>query len=197
MTIWHLILWGSPDNGLLCISQEVIFITGSDYEIVQDMARVISSQINKLIEKAPFDKTFNSVISTKKDHYKYTVMYNGTALDVSSSSLYSVGDSVKVCIPHGDNKKAYIVGVTNQTNGIKADTLIHGNWSDGTYSFEDDFPLNNYFLQILPSDTATLAQVNAFINAKITYNSKQNIIKAVGTVPTNIDIPIIIQWIRR
>lgn len=174
----------------------MILITGSDYEIVQDMARVISSQINRLIDKAPFDKTFNSVISTKKDHYRYTVMYNGSALDVSSSSQYSVGDQVMVCIPHGDNRKAYIVGVTNQTNGVKATTLIEGNWSDRTYSFEDEFPLNKYFLQILPSDTATLAQVNAFENAKITYNSKQNVIKAVGTVPTN-NIPIIIQWIRR
>ena len=160
------------------------------------MARVISSQINRLIEKAPFDRTFNTVISSKHDYYIYTVIYNGSALDVSSSSQYEIGDTVTVCIPRGDNTKAYIVGVSKNKNGIKNTTLSTSGWSGGYYSFEGEFPLSRFFLHILLSDSATSAQVTAFENAEIAYNSKENKIKAVGTVP-NVNIPIIIQWIRR
>ena len=75
-------------------------------------------------------------------------------------------------------------------------TLLASGWSDGTYSFETDYPKATYDLEIALDSTATTAQAEAFNCAQISGSATSNIIKAYGDVPT-VDIPIIVKVVTK
>lgn len=76
-------------------------------------------------------------------------------------------------------------------------TLAGTSWSSGTYSFESTYPNSKYDLSISVSSTATSTQFDAFTKAKIGSSSTSNTIKALGTVPTSTDIPIILKVVSK
>ena len=76
-------------------------------------------------------------------------------------------------------------------------TLSGSSWSSGTYSFESAYPNSKYNLSISVSSTATSAQFDAFTKAKIGSSSTSNTIKALGTVPTSTDIPIVLKVVSK
>ena len=70
--------------------------------------------------------------------------------------------------------------------------ILASNWSDGVYSFENDFSSSNYDIEIELDSTATELQVEAWSNAKVTAVFNTNTMKALGDVPT-VDIPVIVK----
>ena len=76
-------------------------------------------------------------------------------------------------------------------------TLLGSSWSSGTYSFESTYPNSKYNLSVSVSSTATSTQFDAFTKAKIGSSSTSNTIKALGTVPTSTDIPIILKVVSK
>lgn len=79
---------------------------------------------------------------------------------------------------------------------ITTATLLASGWSNGTYSFETDYPKATYDLEIALDSTATTAQAEAFNGAQIAGSATSNTIKAYGIVPT-VDIPIVLKVVRK
>ena len=79
---------------------------------------------------------------------------------------------------------------------ITTATLLASGWSNGTYSFETDYPKAIYDLEIALDSTATTAQAEAFNGAQIAGSATSNTIKAYGIVPT-VDIPIILRVVNK
>ena len=69
----------------------------------------VKRMIDKAIEVAPFDKTYRGRI-TAVSGSTYSVLINGSIIDVKSSTTYAVGDYVNVLMPRNDWKKAIILG---------------------------------------------------------------------------------------
>ena len=81
---------------------------------------------------------------------------------------------------------------------ITTTTLLASSWdsTEKTYSFEADYPVATYDLEIALDNTATTAQAEAFNGAQIVGSATSNIIKAYGDVPT-VDIPIILKGVNK
>ena len=79
---------------------------------------------------------------------------------------------------------------------ITTATLLASGWSDGTYSFETDYPEATYNLEIALDSTATTAQAEAFNGAQIAGSATSNTIKAYGIVPT-VNIPVVLKVVTK
>ena len=79
---------------------------------------------------------------------------------------------------------------------IATDTLSASWWSNKTYSFESQYPNATYDIEIEPGSSCTEAQLSAWTRAKLVGSATQNVVKAVGEVPT-VNIPIIIKVVRK
>ena len=79
---------------------------------------------------------------------------------------------------------------------ITTATLLASGWSNGTYSFETDYPKATYDLEIALDSTATTAQAEAFNGAQIAGSATSNAIKAYGIVPT-LDIPVVLKVVKK
>lgn len=75
-------------------------------------------------------------------------------------------------------------------------TMSASGWSNGTYSFENTYPVSTYDIEIALDSTATSGQVEAFNGALIVGSATSNIVKAYGIVPT-VDIPIVIKVVKK
>lgn len=62
-------------------------------------------------------------------------------------------------------------------------------WSDGKYSLEGEYPADQYDIEVEYAKTCTQEQVNAWNAALLAGSISDNILTAIGEVPT-IDIPI-------
>ena len=80
---------------------------------------------------------------------------------------------------------------------VSATTLLASNWdSSNTYSFETNYPMSTYDIEIALDSTATSEQAEAFNGAQIVGSATSNIIKAYGDVPT-VDIPVILKVVTK
>lgn len=80
---------------------------------------------------------------------------------------------------------------------IISSTMTVAGWSNGVYSFEADYPVATYDLEIeLNGDTATEAQIEAWSGAMILGSALTNSVKAMGDVPT-VALPIILKVTRK
>lgn len=86
--------------------------------------------------------------------------------------------------------------ITAITTKYLTTTLAVANWSNKTYSFETTYPNSQYDITVSVAPTATTTEYDAFSNAKICGDATQNIIKAIGIVPT-IAIPVIIKVVSK
>ena len=74
--------------------------------------------------------------------------------------------------------------------------MTSGGWSNSQYSFESAYPNSKYNISVSVASTATSAQFDAFDKAKIVGNATTNVVKALGTVPTQ-DIPVMLKITRK
>lgn len=65
-------------------------------------------------------------------------------------------------------------------------------WSNGVYSFEENFPSTFYDIEVELDSTATSEQLDAWSKAKPTAVFDTNTMKALGDVPT-VNIPVIVK----
>ena len=81
---------------------------------------------------------------------------------------------------------------------ITTTTLLASNWDSSakTYSFEADYPVATYDIEVALDSTATAEQAEAFNGAQIVGSATSNIIKAYGIVPT-VDIPVILKVVTK
>lgn len=81
---------------------------------------------------------------------------------------------------------------------IASITLVASSWdsTSKTYSFETDYPVATYDIEISLDSTATAEQAEAFNGAQIVGSATSNVVKAYGDVPT-VDIPIIIKVVTK
>ena len=78
--------------------------------ISDEILKAIEIMIDSKLKKLDFDRTYTGIISSvNKDGY--TVKYNGTEINIKTkeTSIFKKGDTVKICIPCGNIRKAYIV----------------------------------------------------------------------------------------
>jgi hypothetical protein len=75
-------------------------------------------------------------------------------------------------------------------------TLFAITWSGNTYSFESDYPVASYDIEIALNSIATVEQAEAFNSAQIVGSATSNIVTAFGGRPT-VDIPIIIKAVAK
>ena len=76
-------------------------------------------------------------------------------------------------------------------------TLLSTAWAeDSTYSLEEDYPSEEYDIEINLSENVTPEQLQAFGGAGIVGNSTTNIIKALNAIP-GIDIEVIIKAVKK
>lgn len=75
---------------------------------------------------------------------------------------------------------------------MTSSTLTASKWSSNTYSFEDEYLVNEYDIEIFPNNTCDEDQLAMYNNAQLLSSASENIVTALGDVPTG-DIPIIIQ----
>ncbi len=84
------------------------------------------------------------------------------------------------------------------TNGVYKESVIKevlhvSKWHDGKYSFEEDYPMDTYNLEVEPDgDRIAAAQYDAWSNAKVVGSSNENAMIALGTVP-RVNIPVILK----
>lgn len=81
---------------------------------------------------------------------------------------------------------------------VSASTLLASSWDSAakTYSFETNYPMSTYDIEIALDSTATSEQAEAFNGAQIVGSATSNTIKAYGDVPT-VDIPVIIKVVTK
>lgn len=144
----------------------------------------------------------------------YSIDWNfALKTSLASSIEVVVNEAGKLTLAQADaryaNKEAVNVIVQELTGAIESvmqiaeakvsrpgrltGTLYANQWnaSAKTYSFEEDYPAEEYDIEIEYAKTATEAQVEAFGAAKLAGDISTNVITAIGTVPP-IDIPIYI-----
>lgn len=88
--------------------------------------------------------------------------------------------------------------LANRISAIENDTTINtatiavADWVNSEVDFEDDYPADDYDIEIALSESADETAFDAWGEAKIVGNSSANSIKALGTVPA-VAIPVIIK----
>lgn len=137
-------------------------------------------------------------------------MSNLTERYVSKINAIDIVNSIKEYVDNHGGGITLDDNVTqNSSNGVKSSgiytaiqaasggggtwydiTLSTSGWSGNTYSFENTYPSSSYdILDILPKESTTTAQRNAWVSADCGGYYASNIIIAHGTKPT-IDIPL-------
>ena len=90
-----------------------------DYNAVDTLSDWIISTCKKLIEKATFDRTYEGVISSVNDE-GYTVEYAGASINIKTTAIniYKVGEKVRICMPMGNKRKAFIMLDMNKITSL-------------------------------------------------------------------------------
>jgi hypothetical protein len=83
----------------------------------------------------------------------------------------------------------------NKMSIITEDMLATG-WNNSEYSFEAEFPVASYDIEIEPAGTITSAQLKVWQKANIVGSATSNVVTAIGTVPT-INIPIMVKKVAK
>lgn len=83
-------------------------------KIKQELLNAIETIVNKKLKDLPFDQTYFTVIVKKvrysADKYTYTVKIAQNDYTITTKTIYSVGDKVRVRIPLNNWSNIYIEG---------------------------------------------------------------------------------------
>ena len=111
------------------------------------------------------------------------ISYNNTSSGLTANNVQSAIDELTVL-----SAAPTIVTASLLASRWNADTK--------TYSFEADYPVATYDIEVALDSTATSEQAEAFNGAQIVGSATSNIIKAYGDVPT-VNIPIILKVVTK
>lgn len=91
---------------------------------LDSMVDNIMSMVSKIIENAPFDKTYFGIVKSISGS-EITVTINGGDRILKSSITYSVGSYVMVLVPRNNWDKAMITG---SSSGMALDYEVVSRW---------------------------------------------------------------------
>lgn len=115
--------------------------------------------------------------------------------DSAAKAYNDASDMVDQFLEDSEDILATLQTKANKSTVAEA-TLSASGWSGNTYSFESDYPVATYDIEIALNSTATADQAEAFNSTQIVGSATSNIVTAFGDVPT-VDIPIIIKAVVR
>lgn len=99
-------------------------------------------------------------------------------------------------IKMGDGTSSYndlpYLASNNKINVVES-TLTVANWSNGTYSFESQYPTSRYIVQISISKTASEAAFKAWADGNFCSNVDANVLRVGnGGVRPTVNIPVVL-----
>ena len=107
-------------------------------DVVGTLVQQIDSIVEARIQKAPYDKTYDGIITavkfnkdtkeTDSNYNKYTVKFNLIERDfiINDGQIHSIGERVKVHIPNNDPLKKYVDNINNGKRILPV-TIIYDN----------------------------------------------------------------------
>lgn len=127
-----------------------------------------------------------------------TIDMNGRELEVSYyGSIPTIGSTYPVFVPSGNYNVAFaVIGYTKPDDQYINTTMISSGWGNKQYSFESSYPSSKYNVMVSVASTATSTQYDTFSKAKIVGNATNNIVTALGTVPTS-NIPVMLKVVAK
>lgn len=139
------------------------------------------------------DESANSALEAK-GYAEQAASYKNSA-ELAKTAAEKARDEAQA-IAGGDYATRAELNTKENKATITTATLLASGWSNGTYSFETDYPKATYDLEIALDSTATTAQAEAFNGAQIVGSATSNTIKAYGIVPT-VNIPVLLKVVRK
>lgn len=98
-------------------------------------------------------------------------------------------DGIDNCLSLDGHPASYFATAENLNNLIPTSALVYinpGDWDNGVYSFESQFPSDTYDIYIQPGPATTEDMLYDIGDAGIVVGSETlNTIRCVGTVPVN------------
>lgn len=182
----------------------------ADKAIVLDASQTVTSNTTLVLsykeaaeENALLSKSYaigNTGVRTGEDtdnslYYSNEAKYARNQAQAAQAAAEKARDEAQEIVG-GDYATRTELNTKENKATITTATLLASGWSDGTYSFETDYPEATYNLEIALDSTATTAQAEAFNGAQIAGSATSNTIKAYGIVPT-VDIPIVLKVVRK
>lgn len=139
-----------------------------------------------MADKVSFEKGLSTALPAEKKPGAILLESDTGAMhvDLDTNTRITVTDK------DAQTKITNIVSVVNSEYSNQ--TIASTGWSGNTYSFESVFPSAQYDITVAPANTLTTEQVQAWGAAIMTGNVGQNIITALGTVPT-MDLPCMVE----
>lgn len=168
-------------------------VAGGDYTTKLEF----NSHINDTtLHTTADEKTKLAGIEANANNYTHPSSHSANMITEDSTHRFVTDTEKSVWNSKSDFSGEY-KDLTNKPS-TSAITLLASNWDSTTktYSFETDYPITTYDIEIALDSTATTAQVEAFNGAQIVGSATSNIIKAYGEVPTA-DIPIILKVVTK
>ena len=110
-------------------------------DVVGTLVQQIDSIVEARIQKAPYDKTYDGIITavkfnkdtkeTDNNYNKYTVKFNLIERDfiINDGQIHSVGERVKVHIPNNDPINKYVETNVDGSRALPV-TIIYDNEND-------------------------------------------------------------------
>ena len=110
-------------------------------DVVGTLVQQIDSIVEARIQKAPYDKTYDGIITavkfnkdtkeTDSNYNKYTVKFNLIERDfiINDGQIHSIGERVKVHIPNNDSVNKYIETNINSSRTLPV-TIVYDNEND-------------------------------------------------------------------
>lgn len=98
-------------------------------------------------------------------------------------------EGIDNCLTLDDHPASYFASAQSVNNLVPTSHLVYinpGDWDNGAYSFEAQFPSDTYDIYIQPGPGTTEDQLYDIADAGIVVGSQNaNTIRCVGTVPAN------------
>lgn len=89
-------------------------------EAINVLILELRKYIKNIAKNLDFDRTYIGIVSAVNSD-GYTVKYNGTDIKIKTSAInvLKVNDMVKICIPCGNKRKAFIVADLDLATKLK------------------------------------------------------------------------------
>lgn len=182
----------------------------ADKAVVLDASQTVTANTSLVLsykeaaeENALLSKSYaigNTGIRTGEDtdnsmYYSNEAKYARNQAQAAQAAAEKARDEAQEIVG-GDYATKTELNTKENKATITTATLLASGWSNGTYSFETDYPKATYDLEIALDSTATTAQAEAFNGAQIAGSATSNTIKAYGIVPT-VNIPVVLKVVRK
>ena len=182
-------------NALENLVNNTINRINADYTSVETKYNEVNDKYeetnNKYNETVAFAEESNERLETAIAEAEQSKQNYDSAVEI----YHNVSEIVSKFIEDNEDILTSVQGKANKSSIVEA-TLLSSGWSDNTYNFENEYPVDTYDIEIALNGTATVEQAEAFSFANIVGSVTSNIVTAFGDVPT-VDIPIIIKAVAK